>query len=219
MSLSEHRDDHNAGNAALVAEALRLEAEGKSQRQIAAALGKPRHWVRFTALAKPGPQIPAGDVEIDPHTRLEFHPLADLFPLIEGAAFDDLVADISANGQHEDIVLLDGKVLDGRNRYRACLAAGVAPRAVAFRPDVHGESMAFVISKNLKRRHLNDDQRRLVAAKIANLGRGRPDENAASCGISRADAARIVNVDEPGTERARTVLSKGSPALVRAVER
>jgi N6-adenosine-specific RNA methylase IME4 len=58
-----------------------------------------------------------------------------------------------------------------------------------------------------------------VAARIASLGRGRPDENAASCGISRAEAARIVNVDESGTERARTVLKKGSPALVRAVER
>jgi hypothetical protein len=79
MSLSEHGDDHNAGDAALIAEALRLELAGKSQRQIAAALGKPRHWVRFTALAKPGPAIGAAAVEIDPRTRLEFHPLANLF--------------------------------------------------------------------------------------------------------------------------------------------
>src|ERR1700722_9428614 len=61
MSLSEHGDDRNPGDAALVAEALRLEAAGKSQRQIAAALGKPRHWVRFTALAKPEPAIGAAD--------------------------------------------------------------------------------------------------------------------------------------------------------------
>ena len=104
------------------------------------------------ALAKPGPAIGAVAVEIDPKVPLDFHPLANVFPLMEGAEFNDLVADIGANGQREDIVLLDGKVLDGRNRYRACLAAGIAPRAVAFSPDVHGESMAFVISKNLKRR-------------------------------------------------------------------
>jgi hypothetical protein len=139
--------------ADLVEQAKRLHADGRSQRAIAAAIGKPRHWVRFTALAKSGPAIGAAPVAIDPHTRLEFHSLANLFPLIEDAEFDDLEADIKANGQHEDIVLLDDKVLDGRNRYRACLAAGFAPRIIAFRPEVHGEPLAFVISKNLKRRH------------------------------------------------------------------
>jgi hypothetical protein len=137
------------GDAALVAEALRLESAGKSQRQIAAALGKPRHWVRFTALVKPGPAIGAAPVEIDPQRPLEFHPLADVFPLIEGAEFDDLVADIGANGQREDIVLLDGKVLDGRNRYRACLAAGVASRAIAFRPDNGVRNLSLPLQENL----------------------------------------------------------------------
>ena len=66
------------------------------------------------------------------------------------------MADVRANGQREDIVALDGKVLDGRNRYRACLAAGIAPRVVAFHSDLHGEPMAFVMSKNLKRRHMNE---------------------------------------------------------------
>jgi hypothetical protein len=54
---------------ALVAEALRLEAAGSSQRQIAAALGKPRHWVRFVALAKSGPAIgaaPVGSTPVQP---------------------------------------------------------------------------------------------------------------------------------------------------------
>jgi ParB-like chromosome segregation protein Spo0J len=56
---------------------------------------------------------------------LEFHPLADVLPLIEGAKFDELVASIKANGLREPIVTLDGKIIDGRNRYRACLAAGI----------------------------------------------------------------------------------------------
>jgi ParB-like chromosome segregation protein Spo0J len=205
-------------DAALVAEALRLEAAGSSQRQIAAALGKPRHWVRFVALA--GPAIGAAPVEIDPQRPLEFHPVAEVFPLIEGADFDDLVADIKANGQHEAIVLLDGKVLDGRNRYRACLAAGVAPRAVAFSPDVHGGSLAFVISKNLKRRHLNESQRAMVAARIANLPAHRPAEQDKSANLptSQPTAARQLNVSDRLVRSAKAVQDHGTPELVRAVD-
>jgi N6-adenosine-specific RNA methylase IME4 len=226
MSLSEHSDDRNAGDAAaLVAEALRLEAAGKSQRQIAAALGKPRHWVRFTALAKPGPAIGMAAVEIDPQTRLEFHPLAEVFPLIEGAEFNDLVADIRANGQREDIVLLDGTVLDGRigrNRYRACLAAGVAPRVIAFSPDGHGEPLAFVISKNLKRRHLNESQRAMAAARLANMRQGERTDIAEPSAnlpkVAQPAAASMLNVSPRLVTSAKAVQDKGSPALVRAVD-
>jgi hypothetical protein len=54
--------------------------------------------------------------------EFRFHPLADIFP--EGAELDELVR---ANGVHQDIVLFDGMILDGRNRYRACIAADFPP--------------------------------------------------------------------------------------------
>jgi hypothetical protein len=64
--------------------------------------------------------------------NLPFHPLADVLPLIESAEFDRLVADIREQGLLNPITVCDGKILDGRNRYRACRAAGVTPRYVEF---------------------------------------------------------------------------------------
>jgi hypothetical protein len=98
-------------------------------------------------------------------TDLKFHPLAGIFPLMEGAEFGALVADIKANGLHYPVILYDGKILDGRNRYRACLAAGFEP-AVRNGDNWIGDPASFVISRNIHRRHLTAKQRRELIAKL-----------------------------------------------------
>src|ERR1700730_11181751 len=101
---------------------------------------------------------------------LSYHPLANIFPLLEGEEFDALVEDIRDNGLIEHIVFLwvgdEEQILDGRNGYRACLEAGVTPTFMPYRGD---NPLAFVISANLKRRHLSESQRAMVAAKLATL--------------------------------------------------
>jgi hypothetical protein len=105
-------------------------------------------------------------------TAIKFHPLADMFPLMEGAEFDALVADIKANGLHEDIVFYENMILDGRNRYRAWLAAGKDPAAIpsfdgdSLIDEIYGGPVAYVISKNIRRRHLTAEQKRELIAKL-----------------------------------------------------
>jgi len=102
----------------------------------------------------------------------KFHPFADIFALIEGEAFDRFVADIKQNGLIENIVTTpDGRILEGRNRYLACLAAGVEPRFETIREPPE-KWLNFVISKNVHRRQLTESQRALAAAKLVTTTHG-----------------------------------------------
>ena len=102
--------------------------------------------------------------------QLEFHEIANLFPLMEGKEFDELCSDIAANGLLDTIWLHpDGSILDGRNRYRACLHVGVEPRLETWRGI---DALEFVLSKNLHRRHLNESQRAMIAARLVTMSPG-----------------------------------------------
>lgn len=105
---------------------------------------------------------------LDHSGRARPHPASELFPLMEGDEFDQLAADIAEHGLREPIWLhKDGRILDGRNRYRACLEAERQP---AFRTwDGDGSPVAFVLSLNLHRRHLTASQRGVVALRVEKL--------------------------------------------------
>lgn len=154
--------------------------------------------------------------------ELQSHHLADIFPLIENDDFRELVADIKANGLADPIDLYQGKILDGRNRYRACVAAGIElekHNVRHFRPELYGDPLSYVISKNLKRRHLNESQRGMIAARIARLPQGARTDLSPIGEKSQEERARIVSVGKRTVERADAVIDHGAPELQRAVER
>ena len=84
---------------------------------------------------------------------MEYHPVASLFPLMEGDEFHALVDDIKRNGLIVPITLSDGLILDGRNRYRACQEAGVEPHYQEVSGDLNPWSHVWSI--NATRRHLD----------------------------------------------------------------
>jgi len=162
---------------------------------------------------------------------LPYHPYADLFPLMEGEEYEALVADIKLNGLLHPIILLDGKILDGRNRYRACLDAVVKPATVSYSGPM--KPLDYVISVNLKRRHLDEGQRSMIGFKVteifAEAERVRQLTNQLQNQTKRVDppnpkrhveaAAKVMNVSAVGIERARAVYKTGSPDLVGRVNR
>lgn len=91
-------------------------------------------------------------------TGLDHHPAADSFPLMTSQRYEELRLDIARQGQLEPITLCDGMILDGRNRYRACIELGIEPRTRLY----EGDPWAYAWSLNGERRDLVDEQRYLI---------------------------------------------------------
>ena len=91
------------------------------------------------------------------------HPFAAIFPLLDEPELKELAQSIARNGLKVPITLFEDKILDGRNRFRACLLANVEPVFVQY----SGDSPLFdVVAWNLERRHLTATQRAAVALEV-----------------------------------------------------
>jgi N6-adenosine-specific RNA methylase IME4 len=151
----------------------------------------------------------------------KFHPLADLFPLLSEGELQELANDIRERGLLEPIQLLDGMILDGRNRYAACMIARVEPVFVEFTED---DALGFVISKNIHRRHLNESQRAVVAAKIANMTHGgnrKPESQEANLPldpvVTQDIAADMLNVSARSIRSVKAI-ERDAPELIPQIE-
>jgi hypothetical protein len=172
--------------------------------------------------------VPNGPPVVAP--AFQIHPLAEIFPLMNEKEFEKLVADIKTNGVIEALWMSDGKVIDGRNRLRACQQLGITPSTREW--DGKGSLLEFIISLNLHRRHLKERQRAMIAARMkpafeeeaqrrkrwastdtlqANLPEG-------SVGQSRDHAASLLSVSGRSVDYACRVLANGIPALITAVD-
>lgn len=133
---------------------------------------------------------------------MEFHEIANLFPHMDDARISELAADIKANGLRIPIQLYEGKILDGRNRFRACEMAGIEP---LYENVTCENPYRLVWSLNGNRRDLTDIQRGLIFLKC--------DEAAAVMEAARAEAgkARREGIAEAVATQERNELGMYSP--------
>lgn len=156
---------------------------------------------------------------------MKAHPLSEYLPELPASELKELANDIKANGLREAIVLLDGQILDGRNRFAACKIAKVEPAFVSFEDlssagalrDV--DPLKYVASMNLHRRHLNETQRAAIADEMSRASeRGRPAEEKENGKPTMQEAAQVMNVPVSAVKRARAVRKKGSEELKKKVK-
>ena len=170
--------------------------------------------------------IPAHSVAVIPEptaanaysTRLALnsHPLADMFPMLPDAEQKELTADIGKHGQLEPIWRYEGKILDGRNRYKSCEELGIDPIIKEYDGN---NPAAFVISKNVKRRHLSESQRAMLAVELEQFGHGgaRIHQDAIGHLGTRAELAASLEISPRSVARAKKVKKSGTPEDVQAV--
>lgn len=125
---------------------------------------------------------------------MEAHEYANIFPMLSPEKLSELADDIKENGLLDPIIRYQGKILDGRNRLLACEQSGIRPRFDEFGGD-DDAALSFVMSKNLKRRHLTTGEASLIGARYATLKHGTNrysvDRSADRSTPSNAEAALI----------------------------
>ena len=147
------------------------------------------------------------DVTVD---ELSVHPVADLFPTLDEADFEALVANIRALGLLEPIWVKDGAIIDGRNRYGECRSAGVEPR---FREYEGDDLVGFVVATNIHRRHLTESQRADIAAALSSMRQGERTDLASIEARSQAQTTALLKVSRSSVQRAAKVQKEGVPEL------
>ena len=97
----------------------------------------------------------------------KIHPLCLLLPEMDADQYQLLLKSVSERGVRQDVVMLDGMILDGRHRYKAAVELGLPCPAREYDPMTDGDSPAqFVMDANVHRRSLTPSQRAQIAVEV-----------------------------------------------------
>lgn len=151
--------------------------------------------------------------------KFDLHSAAMLLPKMLPEEYESLKRDIEQNGQNEPIVLSGGKLVDGRHRAQACDELGIKPDFCELEDSC--DPVAYVLSANVKRRHLTPSQKAMVAADMATLQLGanqHSSEGAQECAPSNGMAAELFGVSKRLVVQAKALKRHGAKSLCDAVK-
>ena len=197
-----------------------VDATSNCRLAVAPTTTKGRHRTNANPSPAAAPTPISGPDSVDTQLKeqrslftMPVHPVAAMVPRIEGESFEMFKRSIQDEGQRERIATWHGSVIDGRNRLAACLALGIMPQSNEMEFENEAECVEYIISRNIHRRHLTDDQRKMIMAELVTKKQGDPE----ILGVAIAAVARMGHVSEAGVEVARTVV-KRSPTLAKQVK-
>lgn len=148
---------------------------------------------------------------------MKVHPEADHWRDFTPGEYASLKASIQAHGVKNAVWTWRGWLIDGKHRWKVCEELGVSCPTQEFTGEEE-DIRAFAESMNDPRRHLSDPDRAFAAASMANMERGRPEENASrDAFISQIEAAERFNVGRASVQRAAKVMTDGVSGLAEAV--
>lgn len=137
--------------------------------------------------------------------EMTVHPVAALFPMMTDEDLNDLAEDIKANGLvHPVVVDAEGQLIDGRNRLEACRRAEVEPEFMTLNGQ---EPVAFILSCNVNRRHLNKGQQAMAVARACSFSEQSVRELSVSVRISTGRIAEANTVLKFAPDLADAVLA------------
>lgn len=153
---------------------------------------------------------------------MRIHKYAEVIPKATDAEYAQLVLDIKRNGLIHPVVTFNGEILDGRHRWNACKELDIAPKYIEY---LGNDPLRYVLSANVKRRHLTDSQRAMISAKLSEESTVGGDRKSDHCRnsdndlVSQSESSQLLGVSRDTTIKAKKVLDSGNEELIAAVDK
>lgn len=145
------------------------------------------------------------------------HPLSTLFSRcdLQGEDLQTLADDIKDQGQLLPITIYEGQILDGWNRYQACLLAKVKPFTMPLGQGI--DPWEFVKGSNMFRRHMSPAERVAVMLLHAQMGGQNVSEQDSRSKLTTRQIEADIEVSRGTAVKAGQIARAQDPALNEAL--